>query len=387
MDALTEHEMEMIVQRLETLVTDLEHDLSTPTFYAFVLLAQEFAGTKKAPYTLAHIRRCLALAHRMRPIRDVLVSSGGRWTPLHDVGEVIQSEATRLSSLYGVARPACRKARRELQSAFRAAFTQATGKVYQKYGLALTTKECATITAFWDEALRTALARFQARGEVDALDQVIACLPVWADRHHARWSRQGWREPSATDVMHLFQDYLMVCEPCLGTVVQIASAAVAHAPVVDQADVTRDVEQQYTEQVHALRTQLSALPLPKDTPKAQHAQLRKEKAQLQHALQALLSAQEAEITRHVTKAANARHKLATLVKTASGYHDTLLRTVGKASVDVLPRMIWIYEYDRQGDDDWRTAKREAKRFVRQVRQASAPPVAVEAEEARGGSRA
>ncbi len=66
------------------------------------------------------------------------------------------------------------------------------------------------------------------------------------------------------------------------------------------------------------------------------------------------------------------------MKTASGYTDTLLRTVGKASVDVLPRMLWIYEFDRQGDDDWRIAKREAKRFVRQVRQASAPPLAIEA---------
>jgi hypothetical protein len=377
MDALTEHEMEMIVQRLETLVTDLEHDLSTPTFYAFVLLAQEFVGTKKAQYTLTHIRRCLVLAHRMRAIRDRLVSAGGRWTPMHDVGEVIHAEATRLSRLYGVARPACSRVRRELQQAFRAAFMHATGKAYQKYGLSLTAKERATITAFWDEALRTALARFQARGEVEALDQVMACLPVWADRHHERWSRQGWREPSATDVMHLFQDYLMVCEACLGTVVQIASAAVAHAPVVDQAQVTRDVEPQDTEQVHALRTQLSALPLPKDTPKAQHAQLRKEKARLQQALQALLRAQEAAIMRHVKKAANARHKFETLVKTASGYPDTLLRTVGKASVDVLPRMIWIYEFDRQGDADWRTAKREAKRFIRQLRQASAPLVAVE----------
>ena len=81
MDALTEHEMEVIVQRLETLVTDLEHNGSTPTFYAFVLLAQEFAGTKKAPFTLTHIRRCLVLAHRVRAIRDRLVSAGGRWTP------------------------------------------------------------------------------------------------------------------------------------------------------------------------------------------------------------------------------------------------------------------------------------------------------------------
>ena len=378
MEALTEKEIEVIIQRLETSVADLEHEPSAPTLYAFVLVAQELAGTKKAHYTLAHIRRCLALAQRLRAIRDRLVSVGGRWTPLHDVGEVLQAEATRLSSLYRVARPACSRVSRALQQAFRAAFAHTTGKAYHKYGLSLTAQECATITAWWDEALRTALARFQGRGEVEALDQVMACLPAWADRHHARWSRQGWREPSATEVMHLFQDYLMVCEPCLGTVVQLASAAVAHAPVVDQAQVTRDVEQQYTEQVHALRTQLSALPLPKDTPKAQHAQLRKEKAQLQHALQALLSAQEAEITRHVTKAANARHKVETLVKTASGYTDTLLRTVGKASVDVLPRMIWIYEYDRQGDDDWRTAKREAKRFVRQLRQASAQPMAVEA---------
>jgi hypothetical protein len=378
MEALTEKEIEVILQRLETYVAALEHDLSTPTFYAFVLLAQECAGMKHARYALAHIRRCLALAHRMRAIRDVLVSSGGRWTPMHDVGEVLHAEATRLSSLYRVARPACSKVGRELQQAFRAAFTQATGKAYQKYGLSLTAKERTAITAWWDEALHTALARFQARGEVDALDQVMACLPVWADRHHERWSRQGWREPSAHEIMALFMDYLMVCEACLGTVAQIASAAVAHAPVVDRAQVTRDVEQSNAAQVQALRAQLSALPLPKDTPKAQHAQLRKEKARLHQALQAVLRAQEAEITRHVKKAANARHKFETLVKTASGYTDTLLRTVGKASVDVLPRMIWIYEFDRQGDDDWRTAKREAKRFVRQVRQASASLMAVEA---------
>jgi regulator of protease activity HflC (stomatin/prohibitin superfamily) len=379
MDTLTEPEIEGIVQRLETFVTALEHDLSTPTFYAFVLLAQEFAVAKKVRYTLAHIRRCLTLAHRMRPIRDRLVSAGGRWIPLHEVGEVIQAEATRLSSLYGVARPACRTQRRELQQAFRTAFTQATGKTYQKYGLSLTTKESATITAWWDEALRTALARFQSSGEGEALDQVMACLPVWADRHHERWSRQGWREPSATEVTHLFEDYLRVCEACLGTVAQLVSTAVAHIPVVDPAEVTRDVEPQYTEQVRALRARLSALPLPKDTPKAQHAQLRKERTQLQHELQALLKAQEAEITRRIKQGAHARHKLDTLVKTASGYTDSLFSKVGKASVDVLPRMLWIYELDRQGDADWRMAKREAKRFVRQLRQGSATPVAVEAQ--------
>jgi len=377
MEALTEHETEMIIQRLETLVVDLEHDLRTPTLYAFVLVAHEFASAKKAQYTLAQIRRCLTLAHRLRAIRDVLVAAGGRWTPLHDVGEVLQAEATRLSSLYGVARPACRQHKRALQQAFRAAFTQATGHAYQKYGRALTGKERTTITTWWDEALRTALARFQAGGEVDALDQVMACLPAWADRHHERWSRQGWREPSAPEIMALVTDYLRVCEACLEPVAEIALAAVMHAPVVDPAQVTRDVEQQHHEQVQTLRAQLSALPLPKDTPKTQHAQLRKDKARLHQELQALLSAQEAAITRHVTKHANARHKLERLVKTASGYQDTLLRTVGNASVDVLPRLLWIYELDRQGEEAWRTAKREAKRFIRQVRHASAPPVAGE----------
>jgi len=54
MDILTEHEMEVIVQRLETFVTDLEHDGSPPTLYAFVLLAQEYAGMKHVRYPLAH---------------------------------------------------------------------------------------------------------------------------------------------------------------------------------------------------------------------------------------------------------------------------------------------------------------------------------------------
>jgi hypothetical protein len=378
MEALTEHEMEVIVQRLETLVTDLEHDLSTHTFYLFVLIAEECARTKKAGYSLAYLRRCLALAHRMRPMRDALVDAGVRWTPLHDVEELIHGEATRLSTLYGVVRPECHRVRRELQSAFRAAFKHETGKEYQKYGHAKTAKERATITDFWDDTLRTALARFQASGEAHALDQVMACLPVWTDRHHERWSTQGWREPSVKEVMILFTDYLRVCAACLETVAQIARAAVAHAPVVDPAHVMQDVAQQHAAQVQALKAQLSALPLPKDTPKALQAQLRTQKAQLHQELQALLKAQEAEITRHVRKGANARHKLETLVKTASGYHDTVLRKVGKASVDVLPRMLWIYELDRQGDDDWRAAKREAKRFVRQVRHASAQHLAVEA---------
>jgi len=370
MDVLTEQEIEMILQRLEAFATELEHDASARTFYTFVLVAQAFAGTKHALSSLAHLRRCLALAHRMRAIRDALLSSASRWTPLTDVFEVIHAEATRLTTLYNVARPACRTRRRELQQAFRTAFAQATGKTYHPYGHTRTAKERAAITVFWDEALRTALARVQASGEVAALDDVMVCLPAWADRRHERWTKQGWREPSVKEVMQLVTDYLMVCEACVGTIAQVADAA-AQAPVVERAQVTPDVEQRYAEQVQVLRDQIGAFAIPTDASRAQKAQLRREKNQLQQDLQALLSAQEAEITRYVKHSATARHKLEMLGKTVSGYPDTLRRTVGKASVDVLPRMIWIYDFERQGDDDWRTAKRDARRFVRQVRQARA----------------
>ena len=108
MDVLTDNEIEMILQRLEAFATELEHDASARTFYTFVLVAQAFAGTKHALSTLAHLRRCLALAHRMRAIRDALVESSSSWHPLTTVLEVIHSEATRLSTLYGVMRPASR---------------------------------------------------------------------------------------------------------------------------------------------------------------------------------------------------------------------------------------------------------------------------------------
>ena len=218
MDVLTDNEIEVLVQRLEALTTELEHDVRARTFYTFVLVAQAFAGTKHALSTRAHIRRCLTLAHRMRAIRDALLSYASRWTPLTDVLETIHAEATRLSTLYSVARPACRTRRRAVQQAFRTAFAQATGKTYHPYGATKTAKERAAITAFWDEALRTALARFQASGEADALDEVMICLPAWADRRHERWTTQGWCEPSVTEVMQIFTDYLMVCEACLGTI-------------------------------------------------------------------------------------------------------------------------------------------------------------------------
>ena len=370
MERLTEPEIEVILQRLETIAAELEHDPSAYPFYLWVLLAEAFAGMKPPLATLASIRRCVTLAHRLRVIRAMLLPDASPWNPLTALGDLLHAEATRLTTLYGVARPACRTRSRELRQAFHAAFTHATGKVYQTYGPVKTAKERTTITTWWEEALRTALAQFQAAGTADTLDAVIACLPTWADRHHERWSTRGWREPSPPEAMQLVTDYVRVWEACSEPIVQLARAAVAAVPVVERAEVAPAVEQAYAAQLHTLRTQLSALPLPKDTPKAQQAQLRTDKAQLQQALQALQSAQEADITRQVKQSSTARHKLATLVKTAEGYPATLLRKVGKASVDVLPRIIWIYEYDRQGDDDWRTAKRDARRFLRQVRQTS-----------------
>jgi len=375
MDALTDHEIAMILQRLEAFATALEHDASARTLYTFVLTAQAFAETQHALSSLAHLRRCLALAHRMRAVRDALLDSTSSWNPLTNVLEVIHAEATRLTTLYGVARPACRTVRREQQQAFRTAFAQATGKTYHPYGPTKTATERTAITALWDETLRTALARFQAGGEVDALDRVMSCLPAWADRRHERWTTQGWHEPSVQEVMQLVTDYLMVCETCLGSIAPVAAAAVAQAPVVERAHVAPDIEQRYAEQIHARRDQIGAFQVPTDASRAQKAQLRREKTQLQQALQTLLNTQEAEITRHVKQGATVRHKLAMLGKTVHEYGDTLRRKVGKASVDVLPRMIWIYDFERQGDDDWRTAKRDARRLVRQVRHARAQPVA------------
>lgn len=378
MDVLTDHEIEGILQRLEALAAELEHDATARPFYTFVLIAEVFARTKHALSSLAHLRRCLALAHRMRAVRDALLDASSAWHPLTTVLEVIHSDATRLSILYGVARPACRTVRRAQQQAFRTAFAQATGKTYHPYGHTKTAKERTAMTAFWEEALRTALTHFQAGGAVEALDAVMSCLPAWADRRHERWTKQGWHEPSVKEVMQLLTDYLMVCEACLGTVAEIAAAAVTQAPVVERAQVAPDVEPRYAEQVQALRDQIGAVAIPTDASRAQKAQLRREKTQLQQALQTLLNTQEAEITRHVTRDATARHKLAMLGKTVNGYGDALRRKVGKASVDVLPRMIWIYDFERQGDDEWRAAKLDARRFVRQVRQAHATPVAVAA---------
>ena len=178
MDALTEKEIAAVVTRLEAVVADLEHDISARPLYTFVLLAQEFAGKKKVPFTLEHMRTFVALAHRMLAIRNVLLPHAGRWAPLTDVVQVIHAETARLSSLYGVARPAYGTCKRALQQEFRTYFTQEIGKVYHPYGPTKTTKESTAIRTFWGEAFGTALASFTSTDDVSALDRVLACLPL-----------------------------------------------------------------------------------------------------------------------------------------------------------------------------------------------------------------
>ena len=73
MERLTDPEMEVILQQLEALATELEHEPSAYTFYLWVLLAEAFAGLKPALATLAAIRRCVMLAHRLRAIRTALL--------------------------------------------------------------------------------------------------------------------------------------------------------------------------------------------------------------------------------------------------------------------------------------------------------------------------
>lgn len=377
MEVLTEKEIALIVKRLEELVADLEQDVSARTFYTFVILAQDFAGTKKALCNMEHIRTLVSLAQRMRAIRNVLLPEASHWTPLYDVLQMIQSEATTLTRLYRVARPACGKISRDLQREFRASFKQETGKEYQAYGKPKTAKERATITAFWEDALRTALARFQHNGEAQTLDRVMACLPAWASRQHERWSKQGWREPSAQEVMHVFKEYVMICDVCMGTIAQIAGAVLEHAPVVDRAQVTREVEQRHTEKGQALREKIRAIHIPKEAPKEQKATLRKEKEQLNQELQELLSTQEVEIKSRANKIAHERQKLETLAKKVSVPREHMMGKVGKAIVDALARIIWIYDFERQGDEDRHTAKKEAKSFFRKVLKARAKNVAVD----------
>lgn len=378
MDALTASDIDILLQQLETLTTALEHDGAEATFYRLILLGQEGATAKQAGWTLAQIHRCLRLAQRMVPLRAQMTTGGGRWTPLWDVLKLLESEAARLATLYGVLRPPSITVRRELQQTFRTAFRQATGKTYMKFGYNWTAQEDRMITRFWDDAMRTAFAQFQTTNTVEALDAVMACLPVWADRWHERWRQHTWREPTAHAALVMVTEYLRMCEACLASLTQMAQDAVATSVDLDPAQVAQDVAPQYATQVEGLRAQLSTLPLPKDTPKAQQAQVRKQKTQLNQELQALLKTQEAETTRRLRRHANARRKLDTLVKTLNGYPESVMQKVGKASLHGFSDMVWTHGYYQRGDADWRAAQREVRRFVRQLREAHAQPVAVAA---------
>ena len=163
--------------------------------------------------------------------------------------------------------------------------------------------------AFWDEVFAQTLATFSHTREVAALDRLLACLPAWSTAHQGGWIKQDWREPAVKEVMQVLQDAVRLCEVCMESVGQIATAALAQRPVVERAQITQDVAPQYTAQVQTLRDQLAALPRPKDTPKAQQPPLRHTKAQLQQELKTLLRAQDTAIQRQVTAGTNARRKL------------------------------------------------------------------------------
>ena len=378
MEPLTAPAVDTIIQRMEDVVTELEDNPSAYAFYFFVLLAEAFSETKHAVATIAPIRRCLTIASRMETVRSMLLPGAIRWHPLADVLALLHAEAARLTTLYGVARPTCRLNRRELQQAFHANFQHVTGKVYHTYDTVKTPKERLAISTFWHESLSAALAELEADGGVQALDQVMACLASWTNKSHERWSKKGWREPTPKDVVQGLIDFLAICATCHTALVEAVQTGLEQTPLIDRAHATQEVEPRYAVESQTLREHIQALQIPADADKARKSQLRKEKTQLQQTLKALVSAQEAEIARQIKSRANARHKIEMLAKMVNGYPHSLLRKFGKACVDALPGIIWIYQYEQEADETWRQAKRDARRFMRHIQQAQACPEAVAA---------
>ena len=252
------------------------------------------------------------------------------------------------------------------REAFRAAYKQALGRPYSPYSSTKTAQERATITRWWEDALRTARARLAAEGTPEALDDVLGCLPAWTDRSHERWTACGWHEPTVATFMPLVTEALEVWEACLGPLTQVAEAALTQAAVVEPAQVAPAIAAQYTTQVQEAQAQLAAVVIPAEATRAQKTQLRREQTQRRQALQTLLEAQEAAITRQLKQRAAARQKLETLVTLVHGYPATLRRKLGKASVDVLPRIVWIYACEREGGEVWHGAKQEVRRLLRAV---------------------
>ena len=195
---------------------------------------------------------------------------------------------------------------------------------------------------------------------------MLGCLPAWTDRSHERWTAHGWHEPTVATFMPLVTEALEVWEACLGPLTQVAETALAQAPVVERAQVAPATEAQYAAQVQEALAALAAVVIPAEAPRAQKTQLRREQNTRRHALQTLLDAQEAAITRQLKQRVAVRQKLATLVTLVYGYPATLRRKLGKVSVDVLPRMVWIYACEREGGDVWHGAKQEVRRVLRAV---------------------
>lgn len=373
MQPLTVPATDMILQRLEALTTELEENPSSYAFYLWVLMAEAFVEAKPTVATLAAVRRCVTLARRMHSVREDLLPNSVPWRPLSDLIKFLHSEATRLTTLYGTVRPTCIPRRRELRQEFQVAFRQATGTVYQAYGSHRTAKERTMMTDFWEEALHAALTRFQEDSTPETLDNLLACLPAWSDRSHERWTKNGWREPSPAEAMQLVTAYVQLGEACKPTLVGLIHTAFEQTPLVEREHVAPAVEQEYADRIQNARAQLSALPRPKDVPKTRHAQLRNDRAHWQKTLDSLLHEQEAAIAGQVKRSVNIRQRITTLAKMVDGYPEVLIRKFGKTIAETLPHIVWIYDWDRQGDDTWRQAKRDGRRFVRDVRQAHAAP--------------
>lgn len=371
---LTHADSTVILQRMADFVTALERDEDDAetayTFFAFVLMAEAFANSKKMPLTLEHAQQALRLAQRMVPIRAALIPSTTRWSPLTKVYDLLQSEAVKLARLYGATRPNFTLVRRELQQEFHTTFTQSVGARYETYKYKRTTKERSTITAFWDDKTRTAFAAFQAEKTLQALDQVIACLPHWTNRHHERWGARGtWREPSAQEVMRLFMAYMEMAEAYIPAVALLVMDVQAYTPVVERAPIALETEPKYAEQMHTLQEQIAAVVIPKELPRPEQTRLRKEKSQLQQALKTLQQAREAEIARRVTRETNVRRKFETLERLTRDYTEALRQKLGRLSLDVLTDIIWIYDYERGAPPAWGRAKRDARSFVRALARA------------------
>jgi len=153
------------------LVTALSTRLSTPRVRV-LLLGQNCRG-EESPVHLAHIRRYITLAHRMRQLRNRWSQPGGAGPPCMDVGGA-PGRSHRPSAVSMECPTTCRTHARPLQRAFRTAFTRPPGKRTKSMGFP-DAGSLPPFTAWWTSAPDAWPRPGQERGQ--ALDQVMACLP------------------------------------------------------------------------------------------------------------------------------------------------------------------------------------------------------------------